>query len=76
MESAAKLIPTPNLEDQETVFVWPLSIDQPGMRGSMGGTTSPSSIAQWVREVHKPPHHGKVQSLRGSDQVVDPIEAH
>ena len=61
MELAAKLIPTPNLEDQETVFVWPLSIDQPGMRGSVGDIR-----AQWVFEVLKPSYHGKVQSLRDS----------
>ncbi|KAG5448834.1 hypothetical protein CSKR_103516, partial [Clonorchis sinensis] len=57
-------IPTPNLEDQETVFVRPLAIDQPGMRGSVSVAGTPPSIAQWVAEVRKPPHHGKVQSFR------------
>ncbi|KER22754.1 hypothetical protein T265_09200 [Opisthorchis viverrini] len=28
-------VPTPNLEGQETVFVRPLTIDQPGMRDSV-----------------------------------------
>ncbi|KER23720.1 hypothetical protein T265_08446 [Opisthorchis viverrini] len=62
-------VPTPNLEDQETVFVRPLTIDQPGMRDSVSVARTPPSIAQWVAEVHKPPHHDKVQSLRdgGSD---------
>ncbi|GAA49674.1 hypothetical protein CLF_108887, partial [Clonorchis sinensis] len=54
----------PNLEGQETVFVRPLPMDQPGMRDSVSVTRAPPSIAQWVAEVHKPPHHGKVQSLR------------
>ena len=30
----------------------------------MSGTRSPSSVAQWVSEVHKPLHHSMVQSLR------------
>ncbi|KER32052.1 hypothetical protein T265_01829 [Opisthorchis viverrini] len=55
-------VPTPNLEGQETVFVGPLPMDQPGMRNCVART--PPSIAQWVAEVHKPPHHGKVESLR------------
>ncbi|KER21311.1 hypothetical protein T265_15120, partial [Opisthorchis viverrini] len=50
-------VPTPNLEGQVTVFVRPLTIDQPGM------TLTLSSIAQWIAEVRKPSHHGKVQSL-------------
>ncbi|KAG5454191.1 hypothetical protein CSKR_111153, partial [Clonorchis sinensis] len=57
-------VPTPNLEDQETVFVRPLAIDQPGMRDSVSVAETLPSIAQWVAEVRKPPHHGKVQSLR------------
>ncbi|KER27242.1 hypothetical protein T265_05645 [Opisthorchis viverrini] len=47
-------VPIPNLEGQETVFVRPLTIDQPGMR----------DIAQWIAEVRKPSHHGKVQFVR------------
>ncbi|KAG5446839.1 hypothetical protein CSKR_112407 [Clonorchis sinensis] len=57
-------VPTPNLEDQETVFVRPLTIDQPGMRDSVSVAGTPPRIAQWVTEIHKPSHHGKVQSLR------------
>ncbi|KAG5441216.1 hypothetical protein CSKR_102430 [Clonorchis sinensis] len=57
-------VPTPNLEDQETVFVRPLAIDQLGMRDSVSVAGTLPSIAQWVTEVRKPPHHGKVQSLR------------
>ncbi|KER32196.1 hypothetical protein T265_01631 [Opisthorchis viverrini] len=56
-------VPTPNLEGQETVFVRPLTIDQPGMRDSVCRGTL-SSIAQWIAEMRKPSHHGKVQSLR------------
>ncbi|KAG5443411.1 hypothetical protein CSKR_109938 [Clonorchis sinensis] len=57
-------VPTPNLEDQETVFVRPLAIDQPGMRDSVSVAGTLPSIAQWIAEVRKPPHHGKVLSLR------------
>ncbi|KAG5442937.1 hypothetical protein CSKR_104780 [Clonorchis sinensis] len=60
-------VPTPNLEDQETVFVRPLTIDQPGMSFCEWGCTGDTpSTAQWVAEVHKPSHHGKVQSLRSN----------
>ncbi|KAG5443756.1 hypothetical protein CSKR_111011 [Clonorchis sinensis] len=38
-------VPTPNLEDQETVFVRPLAIDQPGMRDSVSVVGTPLSIA-------------------------------
>ncbi|KAG5447778.1 hypothetical protein CSKR_200590 [Clonorchis sinensis] len=34
MEHVATHVPTPNLEDQETVFVRPLPMDQPGMGDS------------------------------------------
>ncbi|KAG5446645.1 hypothetical protein CSKR_108303 [Clonorchis sinensis] len=61
-------VPTPNLEDQETMFVRPLAIDQPGMRDSVSVAGTLPSTAHWVAEVRKPPHHGKVQSLR-----VNPI---
>ncbi|KAG5453908.1 hypothetical protein CSKR_111430 [Clonorchis sinensis] len=57
-------VPTPNLEDQETVFVRPLAIDQLGMRDSVSVAGTLPRIVQWVAEVRKPPHHGKVQSLR------------
>ncbi|KER28898.1 LOW QUALITY PROTEIN: hypothetical protein T265_13493, partial [Opisthorchis viverrini] len=60
-------VPTPNLEDQETVFVRPLTIDQPGIGDSCRGTLS--SIAQWIAEVRKPSHHGKVQSLRDGESL-------
>ncbi|KAG5449750.1 hypothetical protein CSKR_108261 [Clonorchis sinensis] len=53
----------PNLEDQETRFVGPLTIDQPGMRDPMFVERTLPSIAQWAAEVHKSSHHGKVQSL-------------
>ncbi|KAG5444463.1 hypothetical protein CSKR_101861 [Clonorchis sinensis] len=56
-------VPTPNLEDQETVFVRPLAIDQPGMRDSVSVAGTLPSIAQWVAEVRKPPHHASVESL-------------
>ncbi|KER20312.1 hypothetical protein T265_11119 [Opisthorchis viverrini] len=58
LEHVAIHVPTPNLEDQETVFVRPLTIDQPGMRDSVSIVQTPPSIAQWVAEVHTPPHHG------------------
>ncbi|KAG5443242.1 hypothetical protein CSKR_111060 [Clonorchis sinensis] len=57
-------VPTPNPEGQETVFVRPLTIDQLGMRDSVS-----VSIAQWVAEVCKPSHHGKVQYLRDGCRV-------
>ncbi|KAG5447051.1 hypothetical protein CSKR_108900 [Clonorchis sinensis] len=69
-EHFATHVPTPNLEGQETVFVRPLPMDQPGMRDSVSVTRAPPSIAQWVAEVHKPPHHGKVQSLRDAVNVA------
>ncbi|KAG5445014.1 hypothetical protein CSKR_105026 [Clonorchis sinensis] len=55
-------VPTPNPEDQETVLVRPLTIDQPGMRDYASVMWTLSSIAQWVAEVHKPSHHGPVSS--------------
>ena len=48
-----------------------LSTDQPGMRGFVGDIRSPSSIAQWVMEVLKPSHHGKVQSLRDGKREME-----
>ncbi|KAG5446366.1 hypothetical protein CSKR_113691 [Clonorchis sinensis] len=60
-------VPTPNLKDQKTVFVRPLTIDQPGMRDTLSVAGTPSSIAQWVAEVRKPSHRGKDQSLRDDD---------
>ncbi|KAG5452313.1 hypothetical protein CSKR_106745 [Clonorchis sinensis] len=45
-------------------------MDQPGMRDSVSVTRAPPSVAQWVAEVHKPPHHGKVQSLRGGCKAL------
>ncbi|KER25832.1 hypothetical protein T265_06803 [Opisthorchis viverrini] len=56
-------VPTPNLEGQETVFVRPLTIDQPGV-GDCECRGTLSSMAQWIADVRKPSHHGKVQSLR------------
>ncbi|KAG5446624.1 hypothetical protein CSKR_112416 [Clonorchis sinensis] len=57
-------VPTPNLEDQEAVFVRPVDIDQPGMRDSVSVAGTPPSIAQWIAEMRKPSHPGRVQSLR------------
>ncbi|KER20085.1 hypothetical protein T265_11282 [Opisthorchis viverrini] len=62
-EQVAVHVPTPNPEDQEILFVRPLTIDQPGTRDSVSVARTPPSIAQWVAEVHKPPHYDKVQSL-------------
>ncbi|KAG5447284.1 Heat shock cognate 71 kDa protein [Clonorchis sinensis] len=56
-EHVATHVPTPNLEGQETMFIRPLPMDQPGMRDSVSVTRAPPSTAQWVAEVHKPPHH-------------------
>ncbi|KAG5452994.1 hypothetical protein CSKR_110357, partial [Clonorchis sinensis] len=47
-------VPTPNLEDQETVFIRPLAIDQPGMKDSVSVAGTPQ-----VAEVRKPSHHAK-----------------
>ncbi|KAG5447306.1 hypothetical protein CSKR_110153 [Clonorchis sinensis] len=57
-------VPTPNLEDQETVFVRPITRNQPGMKDSVSVAGAHSGIARWVAEVRKSSHHGKVQSLR------------
>ncbi|KAG5449361.1 hypothetical protein CSKR_101194 [Clonorchis sinensis] len=60
------------------LFARPLAIDQPGMRDSVSVAGTFTSIAQWVAEVRKPPHHGKVQSLRDGlstsqyEQSLDP----
>ncbi|KER28444.1 hypothetical protein T265_04748 [Opisthorchis viverrini] len=58
-EHVATQVPTTNLEGQETVFVKPLPIDQPGM----SVPRTPTSIAQWAAKVPKPPHQGKAQSF-------------
>ncbi|KER28788.1 hypothetical protein T265_13518, partial [Opisthorchis viverrini] len=50
-------VPTPNLEGQETVFVRPLTIDQPGVRVSVSVTGTLPHIAQWIAEVREPSHH-------------------
>ncbi|KAG5449157.1 hypothetical protein CSKR_104741 [Clonorchis sinensis] len=63
-------VPTPDLEDQETVFVRPLAIDQPGMRDSVGVAGTLPSIAQWVAEVRKPPYH----ELQAFMEQVDTID--
>ncbi|KAG5453161.1 hypothetical protein CSKR_106989 [Clonorchis sinensis] len=64
-------VPTPNLEEQETVFLTPPVIDQLGMKDSVH-----------VAEVRKPTHHGGVQSLRnglvktiikGSSGISEPL---
>ncbi|KER27071.1 LOW QUALITY PROTEIN: hypothetical protein T265_13882 [Opisthorchis viverrini] len=65
-------VPTRNMEGQETVFVRPLTIDQPGMRDYECRETL-SSIVQWIAEVRKPSHHGKVQSLRDGIQSIAAI---
>ncbi|KER23739.1 hypothetical protein T265_08430 [Opisthorchis viverrini] len=59
-----------NLEGQETVFVRPLPMDQPGMRDCVSIVRKLPSIVQWVTEVHKPPHHGKVQFLRDGREAL------
>ncbi|KER26156.1 hypothetical protein T265_06516 [Opisthorchis viverrini] len=38
LQNKSPHVPTPNLEGQETVFVRPLPMDQPGMRDSLNGS--------------------------------------
>ncbi|GAA53491.1 hypothetical protein CLF_110358 [Clonorchis sinensis] len=70
-EHVATHVPTPNIEGQEIMFIRPLPIDQPGMRDSLGVAQTPSSIAQWVAEVHKPPHHGTSVSFALISVIFD-----
>ncbi|KAG5452249.1 hypothetical protein CSKR_106883 [Clonorchis sinensis] len=42
------MLQPPNLEDQETVLVRPLTIDQRGMRDTVNVEGTPPSITQWV----------------------------
>ena len=52
--------PTPNLEDQECLFIWLLPFDLSGMGGPVGSFETPASIALGVIEARKPPHRVKV----------------
>ncbi|KER23587.1 hypothetical protein T265_08577 [Opisthorchis viverrini] len=56
--------PAQPMQCDQSIYRRPLTIDQPGMRDSVSVARTPPSIAQWVAEAHKPPHHDKVQSLR------------
>jgi len=53
----------------ELHFVWPLSVDLPGMGNLNRRFLSPASTALQVMEAHKCFHHGKVV-IRGNDTYI------
>ncbi|KER21757.1 hypothetical protein T265_09995 [Opisthorchis viverrini] len=64
-EQVAMHFPTLTPEGQETVFVRPLPIEQPGMGYSASVARASPSIDPRVAEVHKPPHHDQSLSELG-----------
>ena len=55
--------PTPSLEDQGSLLVWNLTLDQSGMVKPTRDTRIPAGTALRITEAHKLRHHDKVVIL-------------